>query len=109
MSNRKSRQRVAGVPVSDIGRDRSDNLDSIGFRGVKNRAAADAVDRNSVDQVGMELVFPGANISREEAQRSARANSGKAQPSDLDSNSQPGIAWEQVYERLWEFKLRCRD
>lgn len=68
-----------------------------------NRTSANAVDRDTVDQVSVPIVQPRTNIAREETQR-RRLDGGESKPADFSSRFQDSVGWVETYKALWEFK-----
>lgn len=101
----ESRQDISGGAVAHVGRDSSDKLDSFGINGIDNRATADSVDGDPVNEVGM--LTSSADVSRKEAESVSR-KSRIPEPPNLGSNVKRGSSWEEWYKLLWKAKVSRR-
>jgi hypothetical protein len=70
---------------------------------IKNRTAANAVDGDAVYEVSMAALHTSANVAREEAQ-CVSDESRIPQPSNLASNGERRLSWEETYKLLWQVK-----
>lgn len=76
----------------------------IGIDTMKDRAPANAVDGDAVDEVRLSGRLPGAYGAGEEAQ-AIRLNSRITKPSDVDSNVAARVRWQESYGALWKLKV----
>ena len=69
---------------------------------MKDSAAANTMDRHTVNQVGTRL--PRADGPREKAE-GVRLDSGVSEPANVGADPTGHLRWQQWYGTLWEFKL----
>lgn len=91
------------IALDGTGRNNANDLNSVGGVREHNRTSANAVDRDTVDQVSVPIVQPRTNIAREETQR-RRLDGGESKPADFSSRFQDSVGWVETYKALWEFK-----
>ena len=72
---------------------------------MKDRAATDAVNGNSIDQVSFSVRLSSTHSAGEEAE-GVRRNGRKTEPSDVEADRARRLHWQQSYGALREFKLR---
>src|SRR5258708_29875180 len=99
------------VTCSSIGAvcgDRTDELNAVRGGRVYDGPSADAINRNSVDEIGVLGVLSRAHVTREKAQ-GVDANGRKSQPSHVGANGQLTVSWQQVYDALWQAKIFGRE
>jgi len=102
LSNRQSGKSITRRTVSDVRRDRSDDSELV-FVNIEDRSATDPVYRDPVNQVGVPIPLPSADVSRKEAERMGFQGR-EAKPSHLNSDFQKSVAWEELYRQLWKIK-----
>ena len=98
----ETRQGVASGSIAHVSGDGADKLNSVSIVGVDDRASADPVYRNPVDEIGM--VATSTNVARKEAE-GAGGKTRIPEPSNLSSNVQGGATWEEWYKLLWKAKV----
>ena len=104
LSDEKAWKCIACGPVGLVGGNSADNLNAVSAIGVSDRPTTDAVDGDAVDQVSIPVVLPGRDVPAEEA-KSPRLNSGKSHPTDLTTEADLPLTWEEGYKLLWERKI----
>jgi hypothetical protein len=87
--DRKTRESVS---PTDISGDRSDDLHSLSFSGVKNRTAADSSDGYAVNQIAVTLLLSCTDHTREETKSGGR-ESGEPKPTHLCPDSKGDTVW----------------
>ena len=71
---------------------------------MKERTTTNAVNGNSIDQVGLSVRLSGTHGASEEAE-GIRLNGRKAEPSDVEADRARLLHWQECYGALWELKL----
>jgi hypothetical protein len=104
LSERESQKGLASGTIGHVGGNDTNNLRSINRSRIEDRSSADAVDGHFINQVGVSVIFPSTDIAREKAE--GRLCYGrKSEPTNFDSDGEPGFSWQQWYKLLWEFKV----
>lgn len=70
---------------------------------MKDRAPADAVNGNAVDEVRLSGLLPGAHSARKEAQHVGLYDR-VTEPADIDADTARLLHWHKCYRELWELK-----
>lgn len=99
----KPRKRLTTSLVWTICRDHPDNLYKTIAGNTNHWPTTDTMNSDPIDKVVHPL--SGADATGEEAKSSA-LHTGEAKPSNLLSDREEGISWEERYEMLWYIKLR---
>lgn len=71
---------------------------------MKNRPTADAINRNSVNEVRFSGRLTGADGASKEAQ-GVGLYIGEAHPANVDANAAGLAHWHQCYGALWKLKI----
>lgn len=71
---------------------------------MKDRAAANPVDRDAVNQIGVTVRLSGAHRPSEKAQ-GIGLDAGISEPPDINSDPAGLAHWQECYGDLWELKL----
>src|SRR5262245_37403244 len=108
LSNQQSGESFTSSAVCLVCGHRANNADIIDAVGVDDRAAADSINSDAINQVGVSVVLPGADAAGEEAERVGFYR-GESQPTNLNADSQRRLSWEEWYRLLWEFKVSVWD
>src|SRR5437899_2564364 len=104
--DKKTGERLASGPVRPIRGNVTDDLNGVSCSGVDNRASANSVNSNAVDQIG--FVNSRANVSGEKAER-VGFHSRITKPAHLNAQPKRVTGWEQWYTALWKIKNSDRD
>ena len=104
LSNQKSGKGVARRSIGLVCGNGSDDLDTISPVGVGNWPAADTIDGDPINQISLPVILSGRDVSVEETQ-SPRLDGGEAHPSDLASDANLPLTWEEGYKLFWQWKI----
>ena len=101
-------QSLAGGPVGGVGADNANNLNSLCASEVQNRAAANPVNCNPVNQVSISKILPSTDVAGKETEI-VRSNGGETEPADLRANIDALAHWEQCYGDLMKLKISFEE
>ena len=104
LSDQKTGKGFSGDTISFVRINGSDELDPFGTCRVEDGTTANALDGNTVNEVGFSEVLPCTNNARKEAQ-GIRLNSREAEPTDFKADTKGTTNWEKWYKILWQWKL----
>jgi len=106
LNEEQARQRIPALPIGSVCGDSTDKLCSVSGVGEQNGAAANAVNCDSINQIGASVLTPGADAAGEEAKR-PRINGGIAEPANFITDADRRAQWAKLYQLLREVKVEC--
>src|SRR5438045_1593025 len=104
LHNRKARKSIARKSVGNVGRNRAYNLDAVRRGRKQHRSSADAINSDAINEVCMPALLKRTNAPRKEALRMAD-HPRIPNPTNLGSNRQDVVDWQEWYRRLWQLKI----
>ena len=78
------------------------------MRGMEHRAAADAINGNTIDQVGTSITEPSTYGARKEAE-SVGLNCGEPHPPDIDAKAAGLAHWQKCYRDFRKLKFAFEE
>jgi hypothetical protein len=90
--------------VSGDGPDDQCSLGAVSSGAVNNRSTTDPIYCNPIDKVSGTRLLPSADVASKKA-KSGGSDSRISKPSDLHTERQPAVSWDEAYRLLWKVKM----
>jgi hypothetical protein len=103
LSERESWQ---GIPTTPVGPVLRHNANNLSFVAVDHGTAADAVDRNPIDEITVTSNVQRADVAGKET-AGVSLDCRKTEPTDLRADRENAVDWPKIYKSLWKAQLQA--